>query len=103
MVSPLFDLAAHQLERHSSLSRLEARGTLRLTLKDAGIDPNYLTPAALRVVFEHLMVSELEARGIADAEAVCRRALDGVSASPQAADAPQDSHPDEVFRRLGGD
>ena len=37
MGAALFDFAADQLEQHTGLSRLEARGTLRIALKDAGL------------------------------------------------------------------
>jgi hypothetical protein len=99
----LFDFAAQQLEHHTSLDRLEARGTLRLALKEAGLDPQGLALAQLSVVFEKLMPAELENRGVADASAACRAVMDGVTSSWTAADTPASSSPDDVFSRLGGD
>ena len=103
MAANLFDLTAEQLEHHTSLDRLEARGTLRLALKDAGLDPQSLAVAQLSVVFEKVMPGELENRGVADAGAACRAVMDGVTSSWTAADTPSSSSPDDVFRRLGGD
>ena len=83
MASGLFECAAEWLEKRTSLERLEARGTLRLALKTAGLEPATLTLDQLRVVFETLM--------------------DEIARSPAAQSAPADSGADEVFRRLGGD
>jgi len=98
----LFDIAAEQIERHTSLDRLEARGTLRLALKDAGLDPQSVAVAQLSVVFERVMPGELEKRGIEDAAAACRAAMGDVTSSWAAADTPTSSSPDDIFRRLGG-
>ena len=103
MASTLFDLAAERLEQHSSFSRLEARGTVRLALKEAGLDPERLTAGELSVVFDKVMVEELEARGVRDAAQACRRVMADVSTSQNAEDARSASHPDEVFRRLAGE
>ena len=53
METSLFDLAAQKLEQHTGFSQLEARGTLRIAVKSAGLDPRSLTLAELRVVFEN--------------------------------------------------
>lgn len=103
MAASLFDLAAEQLEHHTSLDRLEARGTLRLALKESGLDPQSLAVAQLSVVFEKVMPGELANRGVADSAAACRAVMDDVTSSQLAADAPASSSPDDIFRRLGGD
>jgi hypothetical protein len=102
-MSALFDLTAERLEHHTSLGRLEARGTLRLALKEAGLDPKRLTTGELSVVFDKLMVTELERRGVRDPALACRHTLDDVSSLPKADDARATGRPDEVFRRLAGD
>ncbi len=103
MASTLFDLAAERLEHHTSFSRLEARGTVRLALKEAGLDPKRLTARELSVVFDKVMVTELQARGVRDAAQACRRVMEDVSSLQKAEDARSASHPDEAFRRLAGD
>ena len=55
MDATLFDFAAERLEHHTGSDRLEARGTLRIALKSAGLAPNNLTGAQLQVVFEQVM------------------------------------------------
>jgi hypothetical protein len=48
VAADLFDFVAEQLEHHTSLDRLEARGTLRLALKEAGLDPQSIALTSSR-------------------------------------------------------
>ncbi len=48
MDATLFDLTAERLEHHVGLDRLAARGTLRIALKAAGLEPKNLTGAQLQ-------------------------------------------------------
>ena len=72
METTLFDFAAERLEHHTGFSRIESRGTLRLALKSAGLEPKSLSLDELCVVFEKLMPGELETRGVSDADAHSR-------------------------------
>jgi hypothetical protein len=100
MADALFDLAADSLEQHSPFDRLEARGTLRIALKAAGLEPKNLTSTQLQVVFEKVMPEELDSRGVSDMQDVCAAVLaDLGSAGGAAADAGATS-PDDIFRRL---
>ncbi len=102
MADALFDLAADSLEQHSPFDRLEARGTLRIALKAAGLEPKNLTGTQLQVVFEKVMPGELDSRGISNMLDVCAAVLaDLASARGVAADDSVTS-PDDVFRRLAG-
>ena len=103
MTLSLFDLAAERLEHHTDFDRLESRGTLRLALKSAGLEPKSLDVAQLRVVFERVMPGELETRGVNEAPAICSAIMDEVTSSPLPADAGASSDLDGIFRRLGGD
>ena len=103
MACQLFDLAAERLEHHTSLDRLEARGTLRLAFKLAGLEPKDVTSEQLRVLFERVLPGELETRGVNDVASVCRAVMDDVASSPVARDEPGSASVDDVFRRLGGD
>jgi len=96
----LFDFAAEKLERHTRLSQLEARGTLRIAVKAAGLDPKSLNVQELRVVFEKLMPGELEQRGVQAGGDVCAAVLRDLETAPTAADDSPSSSPDDVFRRL---
>ena len=102
-MSELFDLAARQLERHSSLDAIEARGTLRIALKAGGVDARTVEEPELRAVLEKLMPRELEVRGIADPEAVCRAVLLDIEREYAPRAAARAENADDVFRRLGGD
>ncbi len=68
----VFEVASQALETATSLDRLEARGTLRLALKEAGLDASTVSAEQMNVVLERVLPAELEARGVADADGVCR-------------------------------
>jgi hypothetical protein len=96
--SQAFDQVCQALEEASSLNRLEARGTVRLALKEGGLDANTVTPAEMKVVVKRLLPRELESRGIADVPSICDALCSAVdlAASPSAAS----ERPDAVFQRL---
>ena len=100
MEATLFDLAAERLEHHSSLNRLAARGTLRIALKESGLDPKSLILQQLVVVFEKMMPKELKLHGVDDAASVCSAVIDDLANSPAATDTPPARDVDEIFRRL---
>jgi len=88
--SPAFDLACDVLEADTSLLRLEARGTVRLTLRSAGLTPKSVSADQLSVVVEKLLPEELSRRGVPDGDAVCARLLEALGAiPPQAMDVPE--------------
>jgi hypothetical protein len=97
--SRAFSYACEELERATSLDRLEARGTVRLALKQAGLEASSVSPLQMGVVLGELMPAELASRGIDDAVGVCAAIRGGIDALPEeaAADAPE-----AVFARLGG-
>ena len=98
--SAAFNWVCSELESRTTLDRLEARGTVRLALKQAGLESRSVTSAQLRVVLQKVLPVELRARGIDDEALVCEALADGVL-SIEAGDVTHES-PDEVFRRLGG-
>jgi len=98
--SAAFDWVCEQLEESTSLDRLEARGTVRLALKAAGLEARSVSPDQMRVVAEKVLPDELASRGIADGRELCNRlcsGLAGLRAGPAEGDTP-----DEIFRRMGG-
>lgn len=98
--APAFDFVCEQLEERSSLDRLEARGTVRIALKQSGLEARSVSPAQMRVVLDRVLPGELGTRGISDPEAICAeisRGLEEVDAS-QSPDSPE-----TVFARLGSD
>jgi hypothetical protein len=102
VATTLFDIAAEKLEESSGMDRLEARGTLRLAVKEAGLDVQNLTIPQLQAVFEKLMPEELEARGVTDAAATCKAVMKDIASAASATDLSASNSPDEIFKRLGG-
>ena len=102
MATDLFDLAAEKLEEATDMNRLAARGTLRIAVKEAGLDARKLTIPQLRAVFEKLMPKELDARGVSGAAATCEATMDEIARSDDAIDVESSASPDDVFKRLGG-
>ena len=97
--SPCFELACEVLESDTSLDRLEARGTVRLTLKAAGLDTRNVTPDQMSVAVDKLLPDELTARGVENGDGVCAALKEKVARmeAPGVAEAPE-----AVFARLGG-
>ena len=93
-----FDFVCAEVEKATSLDKLQARGTVRLALKSAGLDAQSVTAAQLRVILDKLMPAELESRGCADAEAVCAR-ISGLLAG--ASFSGSGDSPEAIFARLG--
>lgn len=102
MSTEAFDRAAQSLETLTELDRLEARGTLRIALKEAGLDAKSLTLLELEAVFEKVMPRQLESRAVDDARAVCSAVIKEVRLAGISANAPAAASSDEIFRRLGG-
>ena len=100
MDTTIFDFAAERLKHHAELDRLAARGTLRIALKAAGLEPNNLTGDQLQVVFEKVMPGELDSRGVSDVPDVCAAVLADLSRAGRAAAVASATSPDDIFRRL---
>ncbi len=98
--SGAFEWACAELESASSLSKLESRGTLRLALKEAGLEASRVTPQQLSVVTERILPGELRSRGVGNADAICSALISGLRDLPilEAEDAQET--PEDVFRRL---
>lgn len=94
-----FEFVCDALERETSLDRLAARGTVRLALKQAGLEPRTVTRSQLLVVLEKILPGELTSRGVADAAALCDRLRKGLATVPDEAGA---EAADAIFARLGG-
>ena len=94
-----FDFVCEQLEAATSLDRLEARGTVRLALKQAGLEARSVTPDQMAVVVARILPDELSSRGIESAESLCAAIGAGLQ-NLEAGDVGET--PDAVFKRLGG-
>ena len=94
-----FDFVCGRLEEASQLGRLEVRGTVRIALKQAGLDARSATPEQLAVVVAKILPAELVARGVEGHEAICSAIRTGLASL---APTSQADTPDAVFERLGG-
>lgn len=82
MSDDLFSFVAEQLERCTTLDRLESRGTLRLVLKQSGFEPKSVTPSQFCVILQGVAPAELESCGVAEAEAICTALIEKIQAEP---------------------
>lgn len=94
-----FDYVCDYLEQNSALDRLAARGTIRIALKQAGLEARTVSPEQMAVVVEKVLPKEITSRGVADAERVCTELGHGLGRLESGAAA---ETPDAVFKRLGG-
>nr|MDJ0853233.1 hypothetical protein [Myxococcota bacterium] len=78
--------------------RLEARGTVRLALKEAGLDVRSVTRSQMVVVVERVLPQALSSRGVQDFDELCKEWKARLSAL-QTRSTPDT--PDLVFERLG--
>lgn len=98
--SPVFERAADELEVLSHMSRLEARGTLRLALKDAGLIPKTVNAKAMLVVLDRILPQLLTRRGVSGAPDMCR-AICGIVRSLTSETSYDIDTPEKVFARIG--
>ena len=98
MDSDSFTIVADRLCQLSDLDRLEARGTIRIGFKKAGVDVGCFGLDDLEAVFAKIMPGELAARGCADARTICAAIMKSLEG-----DVPKTAirSRDEIVRRLG--
>lgn len=78
-----FDAAGRALAGATVTSELQARGTLRLVCKQAGVDPATATRAELVAVLERDLESALARRRLRSHDRVVRLVLDAVRAADE--------------------
>jgi hypothetical protein len=96
-----FEWLCNCLESATDFDRLEARGTVRIALKRAGLEAKTLSAEHVRVVLEKLMPEELETRGVPDAASTCTGLIRRLSEIPVSESSAADFTPEAVFARLG--
>jgi hypothetical protein len=98
MASDLFTSVADRLIQLSELGRLEARGTIRIAFKKAGVDVRNFGLDDLEAVLTKIMPRELEKRGCSDAGSICDAIMKSLKG-----DVPKTAvrSKDEIMRRLG--
>ncbi len=98
--SAIFDHLCGELERETTLTTLEARGTVRWALKDSGLGAASLEVEEGLAVLQQVLPKELSARGIENADEICARIAGGLSSAGVAATVSATA-PEAVFERLG--
>ena len=98
----IFDFVASEIEKRSGLDKLEARGTVRLTLKGAGFDAGAITTQHMAVVLQELMPEALTSRGVEDADSLCAALAASIRQFKEAVEEHGSTSPESVFARLAG-
>ena len=101
-MSAIFDFVAGEVERKTELGKLEARGTVRLALKESGFSASSITAQQMAVVLERIMPKELLSRGVASAEAICSSLAIALREFKNAVEEQGSASPESVFGRLSG-
>jgi hypothetical protein len=100
MSASIFDFVSDELERLTRLEKLEARGTVRLALKAAGLDARTVTTPQMVATLEKVMPNEMRVRGVEEPEKVCRTIVTALEAAHPSSAATNAESPEAIFRRL---
>jgi hypothetical protein len=100
MAASIFELVADELEQRTDLAKLEARGTVRLALKEAGLDARSVTAAQMIVMLQKVMPDEMRSRGVDQPEPICEAIITTLKSNRDASKAPEAESPEAIFRRL---
>ncbi len=98
--SAAFDHLCSELESASDLDRLEARGTVRLALKEAGLDARTVTAEQMGVMLQKVMPGQMHSRGVEQPEQICEGILTALKSSSAASSHLDAESPEAIFRRL---
>ena len=98
--SAIFDWVCETLEGASRFSTLEARGTIRIALKSAGLDPTRVTSSQMEVVLKKLLPEELQARGVENSSGVCEELT--ARLLEHDFDSGAQETPENIFARMAG-
>jgi hypothetical protein len=96
----IFDFVSEQIERLTTLEKLEARGTVRLALKAAGLDARTLTTPQAVTTLQKLMPAEMRARGVENGDQVCQTIVTRLEAAHPATRGVTPESPEAIFQRL---
>lgn len=100
--SPAFEFVCERLETISKISRIEARGTVRLALREVGKNPAYISPQDMQTILTKVLPRMLQSRGLKDAAQICNEVARQLSQAKLSSGATY-LDPADVFARLGSD
>jgi hypothetical protein len=96
--SPVFEFVCEQVQNEAQLSRLEARGTVRLLLKEVGLDPQVVGKGAAILAVDRFLEQALRVRRVADAGPATARILKALRDS--GLEDPDGEDPAAIFGRI---
>jgi hypothetical protein len=97
--SAAFDRVAGRLGQWTPLDALAARGTVRILLKEAGLDAASVSPQQMAAAAKKLLPEALRSRGVPDPDAVAARICADLASVTD--DTAGRDTPERVFERLG--
>jgi hypothetical protein len=97
----VFDWVCSELERSTSLDPAVARGTVRLALREAGLNPDSVDAAGMEVVVEKILPRELLAHHLDGVDQLCRRMVQTLATRQFAAAHDRAGGAASVLDRLG--
>ena len=100
MAVSIFELVAEELQRRTDLAKLEARGTVRLALKEAGLEVSTVTAEQIIVVLQKIMPDEMRSRGAEQPEQICEAIVTALKSSHAGTSGSEAESPEAIFRRL---
>ena len=97
--SPAFEWVCDRIESAAGWNRLVARGTVRLALKDMGLDPRTVGKKEMAAALRTVIPRALEVHRVDGGKSLCERLERELTAAVLPA-ASVDA-PEEIFKRLG--
>ena len=97
-----FGYVSGELAARTDLDPLSARGTVRLALKQAGLDASEVMATQMEVVVRRILPAELRSRGVSDAESLCVELAHSVLDIVEEEAGSEAESPEAVFERMGG-
>ena len=97
--SPVFEWVCDRLESSIGWNRLVARGTVRLALKEMGLDPRTVGKKEMSIALRTVIARALEVHRVDGGRALCER-LERELATAVMEAASVDT-PEAIFKRLG--
>lgn len=98
--SPVFEWVCAALASKGVMSELEARGTVRLLVKEAGLSASTVQRAPMMIVLPRLLQKHLQQRKVRDAARIVEEIVAELGRVKLEEARGADS-PEEIFARLG--
>jgi len=97
--APIFEWLCAEVGTYTGFDALKSRGTVRLALQSAGLEPRTPTKEQAEVLLARVLPQELKLRGIADATVRCTQMAMALKLMRFQQTAPESA--ETAFGRLG--